>query len=304
MGDRRVSDRHGLRPRLRERSACAIQRLHELKGRPADKPSALMWFSQAAALDCARAPRPAHTGRGRAPLPGPVLAVVPGPDGGTLGVRVPRLEGPLEPLAEARAVVLQTSANLTGGQDPRRVVDVPETILTGVDLVLDGGELRRLAIVGGGPDRIRGRPLERAAAGRAGSGGARGTARRLTRKDLSQVRRDRVGVIVQLPPGDPDKPPAARAEHPVARAIALEGRRCPVSLPAVELSDHAALAPEEVALDPTPGDEETRVDLGLGEARLSRKARNRASSSLRVTVRPVSSATRIASIVETPRRRG
>jgi L-threonylcarbamoyladenylate synthase len=70
-----------------------------------------------------------------------VLAVVPGPEGGTLGLRVPRLEGGLEPLADARVVVLQTSANLTGGQDPRRVADVPETILAGVDLVLDGGEL-------------------------------------------------------------------------------------------------------------------------------------------------------------------
>ena len=37
--------------------------------------------------------------------------------------------------------MLQTSANLTGGPDPRRLADVPESIREGADLVLDGGEL-------------------------------------------------------------------------------------------------------------------------------------------------------------------
>ena len=37
--------------------------------------------------------------------------------------------------------VLQTSANLTGGPDPRRLEDVPRSIREGADLVLDGGEL-------------------------------------------------------------------------------------------------------------------------------------------------------------------
>jgi L-threonylcarbamoyladenylate synthase len=36
---------------------------------------------------------------------------------------------------------LQTSANVNGGPDPRRLADVPDSIREGADLVLDGGEL-------------------------------------------------------------------------------------------------------------------------------------------------------------------
>ena len=113
---------------------AAIERVYALKGRPREKPSALMYFSPAAALE-------AHPGLGprvraavEALLPGPVLLVLPGGK----GVRVPALEGPP---AGARVTVLQTSANLSGGPDPRRLEDVPEPIRAGVDLVLDGGEL-------------------------------------------------------------------------------------------------------------------------------------------------------------------
>jgi L-threonylcarbamoyladenylate synthase len=37
--------------------------------------------------------------------------------------------------------VLQSSANPSGGRDPRRLSDVDPRILEGVDLQLDGGEL-------------------------------------------------------------------------------------------------------------------------------------------------------------------
>jgi L-threonylcarbamoyladenylate synthase len=37
--------------------------------------------------------------------------------------------------------VLQSSANVSGGADVRRVEDVDERIRAGVDLILDGGEL-------------------------------------------------------------------------------------------------------------------------------------------------------------------
>jgi L-threonylcarbamoyladenylate synthase len=37
--------------------------------------------------------------------------------------------------------VLQTSANLTGGPDARRLDEVPGEIRAGADLVIDGGEL-------------------------------------------------------------------------------------------------------------------------------------------------------------------
>ena len=44
-------------------------------------------------------------------------------------------------LAGVGVAVLQTSANLSGGPDPRRLEDVPAAIRGGADLVLDGGEL-------------------------------------------------------------------------------------------------------------------------------------------------------------------
>ena len=56
-------------------------------------------------------------------------------------MRVPDLHEKLDPLAAARVAVLQTSANLTGGPDPRRMGDVPEPIRAAVDVVLDAGEL-------------------------------------------------------------------------------------------------------------------------------------------------------------------
>ena len=37
--------------------------------------------------------------------------------------------------------MLQSSANLTGGPDARRLDQVPESIRSGADLVIDGGEL-------------------------------------------------------------------------------------------------------------------------------------------------------------------
>ena len=63
-----------------------------------------------------------------------MLVVLPGGH----GIRVPALEAPP---AGASVAVLQTSANVSGGPDPRRLDDVPESIRAGADLVLDGGEL-------------------------------------------------------------------------------------------------------------------------------------------------------------------
>ena len=44
-------------------------------------------------------------------------------------------------LAPVGRPVLQSSANLAGGPDARRLDDVPESIREGADLVIDGGEL-------------------------------------------------------------------------------------------------------------------------------------------------------------------
>jgi L-threonylcarbamoyladenylate synthase len=128
-----------------------VERLYRLKGRRPDRPAAVMFFQ----LDSALAALPELGERTRSALerllPGGVTLLLPnparryplasGPDPERLGLRVPRLTGELEPLATVSWPVLQSSANLSGGADARRVGDVDERIRAGVDLILDAGEL-------------------------------------------------------------------------------------------------------------------------------------------------------------------
>jgi L-threonylcarbamoyladenylate synthase len=67
------------------------------------------------------------------------------PESTTLGLRVPLLPASLSALQHVEAPVLQSSANLSGGPDPRRLADVPASIRMGADLALDGGELPGVA---------------------------------------------------------------------------------------------------------------------------------------------------------------
>jgi L-threonylcarbamoyladenylate synthase len=132
-------------------SASAIERLYRSKGRAPGKPAAVMFFDLRRALIALPELGPRTTRAFERLLPGRVTLLVDNPadrfalacgaDRSTLGVRVPRLDGPLAALAAVRTPVLQTSANLAGQPDPRRVEDVPPTIREAVDLALDGGEL-------------------------------------------------------------------------------------------------------------------------------------------------------------------
>jgi L-threonylcarbamoyladenylate synthase len=84
-------------------------------------------------------------------LPGPVTLLVPNParryplacgsDPERLGVRVPTLWGDLAALATVSWPVLQSSANLAGEPEARRVEDVDPELRAAVDMILDGGEL-------------------------------------------------------------------------------------------------------------------------------------------------------------------
>jgi L-threonylcarbamoyladenylate synthase len=129
-------------------SPRAVARLYELKGRPPDKPAAVMFFALAPALaalgdDLGPRTRAAL----RRLLPGAVTLLLPnpsrrfalacGPDPATLGLRVPALDA----LAGVSVPVLQSSANLAGGPDARTLAAVPQPICDGADLVLGGGEL-------------------------------------------------------------------------------------------------------------------------------------------------------------------
>jgi L-threonylcarbamoyladenylate synthase len=122
----------------------AVERMYALKGRAPDKPSAVMFFDAGLAV----AALPELGSRTRALmarlLPGGVTLVLPNPrgryplaGGSSLGLRVPDV--PL--LRAARRVVLQSSANVAGGPDARRIEEVPSAIRAGADLVLDAGEL-------------------------------------------------------------------------------------------------------------------------------------------------------------------
>ena len=87
----------------------------------------------------------------RALLPGPLTLVLPNPGrrfpwltGGrpdTIGVRVPELEGDAKAIVRRVGAVAATSANLTGGLDPKSLDEVPEEIRAAAAVVIDGGEL-------------------------------------------------------------------------------------------------------------------------------------------------------------------
>jgi L-threonylcarbamoyladenylate synthase len=128
-----------------------VERLYRLKRRLPDKPSAVMFFQ----VELALAALPELGDRTRAVvealLPGPVTILLPNParrfplacaiEPDRIGIRVPLLEGALAPLASVRWPVLQSSANLAGEPEARRVEEVAPEIRAGADLVLDGGDL-------------------------------------------------------------------------------------------------------------------------------------------------------------------
>lgn len=132
-----------------------VHRLYALKGRPPDRPAAVMFFD----LDLALAALPELGERTRSVLtrllPGPVTLLLPNParryplacgrQPERLGLRVPALDGALAPLGAMRWPVLQSSANRSGGADPRRIDDVDAAIRAGVDLLIDAGELPGVA---------------------------------------------------------------------------------------------------------------------------------------------------------------
>ncbi|HEX8065714.1 MAG TPA: Sua5/YciO/YrdC/YwlC family protein [Thermoleophilaceae bacterium] len=132
-----------------------VERLYRLKGRAPDRPAAVMFFDLERALAALPELGPRTREALRRVLPGAVTAVVPNPAGrfplacptdpARLGVRVPRLDGPLEPLTAAAGPVLQSSANPSGGPDPRRLEDVEPSIREGVDVALDAGPLPGVA---------------------------------------------------------------------------------------------------------------------------------------------------------------
>jgi L-threonylcarbamoyladenylate synthase len=129
--------------------AGAIARIHRLKGRDDGKPAAVMYFSPLAMRELVAGLGPRTAAAVSALLPGPVTLVVANRDHRyplacredveRLGVRL--LAGPL---AGVMCPIFQTSANLSGEPAPSRFEEVPEALVAGADLAIDGGELTGL----------------------------------------------------------------------------------------------------------------------------------------------------------------
>ncbi len=139
-------------------SDAALRRIYELKQRPPLKPAAVMFFALEPALDLLGELGPRAQVALKALLPGSVTLLLPNPrrrfplacdpsgsGSALLGLRVPAFPDSLAPLTALRLPVAQSSANLSGDPDPRRLQDVPAQLREGVDLVLDGGELPGVA---------------------------------------------------------------------------------------------------------------------------------------------------------------
>ncbi len=130
-------------------SADAVAKLYALKGRPADKPAAVMWFDREEALRALPELEPRTRAAVERLTPGGVTLLLPDPrgrfplaagpagSGAALGVRVPDVPA----LAGVSVAVLQSSANHAGGPDARTLADVPADVRANADLVLDAGPL-------------------------------------------------------------------------------------------------------------------------------------------------------------------
>jgi L-threonylcarbamoyladenylate synthase len=125
---------------------AAIERIHRIKGRDDGKPAAVLYFSPLAMRELVESLGDRTRGAVGALLPGPVTLVVDNPehryplacreDPKRLGLRL--IDGPL---AGTMSPVFQTSANRSGEPAPAIFADVPHSILSAVDVAIDGGAL-------------------------------------------------------------------------------------------------------------------------------------------------------------------
>lgn len=126
--------------------AAAIDRIHRIKGRDEGKSSAVMYFSPLAMRELVEGLGERTREAVGALLPGPLTLVVANPqrryplacreDPGRLGVRL--IGGPL---GGAMCPLFQTSANRSGEPAAASFAAVPQEIVDGADLAIDGGAL-------------------------------------------------------------------------------------------------------------------------------------------------------------------
>lgn len=131
-------------------SEAPVRRLYRLKGRDQSQPSALVASSLELLFECVPELRGRAGTIASALLPGPYTLILANParryrwlTGTTpdaIGVRVPDFVGPGRDVLDRVGALVATSANLAGGAETRRFVDVPAELLV-VAAGVDGGEL-------------------------------------------------------------------------------------------------------------------------------------------------------------------
>jgi L-threonylcarbamoyladenylate synthase len=129
----------------------AARRLYGLKGRPAARSCAVMFFALSYALEQLEDLTEPERLALEVLLPGPLTLLLANRsqrfraacrnDPATLGLRVPRLAEALAALAAVECPVMQSSANRSGEPDARALEEIPQSLLEGADLILDGGRL-------------------------------------------------------------------------------------------------------------------------------------------------------------------
>jgi L-threonylcarbamoyladenylate synthase len=127
-----------------------VERLYKAKGRDPIQPIALVASSLEMLFECMPELRGRAGTIARALLPGPYTLILPNParryrwlTGSTpdaIGVRVPEFEGDAQAILDRLCAVAATSANASGGPEPRAVDDVPQEIRNAA-VVVDAGEL-------------------------------------------------------------------------------------------------------------------------------------------------------------------
>ncbi len=138
------------------RSAPAVDRLYELKGRPAAVPIAVLVASYEQALELVAPPSDAVRRLVEAYWPGPLTVVLAARDGGpTIGVRCP--DHPfVRDLAARVGPLSTTSANRHGAPTPSAAADAAAALTGEVGLVIDGGVIAGTAstVVDGTDDAL------------------------------------------------------------------------------------------------------------------------------------------------------
>ena len=126
----------------------AVRRIFAIKGREAGQPILLLLHDRSEVAAWASAVTPSAERLMDRFWPGPLTLVFPAaphvlPEltggGGTIGLRVPGNELTRELLRHLGKALTGTSANRSGGRDPRTVEEVMREVGDRVDLILDGG---------------------------------------------------------------------------------------------------------------------------------------------------------------------